>query len=83
VGWTDEGHEGNFTNVNTGEMLDTQLGNDLLKAGEPNGGEGENCLLFWYGKKGWFDMDCQRKYNTFCYFKTFSIFKVRGEPINN
>jgi hypothetical protein len=81
VGLTDEGHEGNFTNVNTGEMLDKQVGNDLFDVNQPNGGEKQNCVRAIFKYKAWFDDKCKEKFCSFCLLNSYPIFKVRGEPI--
>jgi hypothetical protein len=81
LGWTDEAQEGNYTNVNTGEMLNKALSENLYFAGQPNGRDSENCLMYWGDKKGWFDTGCQEKLDSFCHLKAIPIFKVRGEHI--
>jgi hypothetical protein len=75
-GWHDTEQEGNYTNIYTGEPLQSDF--RPFAAGEPNGGNIENCIEVWK-KYGWNDLPCSSQINTFCYMKAQPRFIMRGE----
>ena len=75
----DEEVEGEYVNVNTGEVVVKGSGGYWpFYAGKPNGGTLENCAVVNVHKEKWTDTSCSDFRLGFCSMPTRSRLKLRG-----
>ena len=82
AGWWDEPAEGNFSNVNTGKALSSQL-HQPWYSGEPNGDTLENCAMVWPARNAWNDVRCDDEYCAFCELEAAPDIRIRGSSMQN
>ncbi len=78
AGWDDAKLNGHFVDVNTGEVITKDNGYWPFFAGEPNGGDLENCAVVWPARKAWNDAICTVKSFGFCRMQARPRFFMRG-----
>ena len=76
-GWSDEADEGVFVNKNIPAMkLKESNMSDAWHKGQPNGGEGQNCVFNTEG--GFYDDPCDVQLCGICDLPMSPVFQIRG-----
>ena len=75
AGFWDVNQEGHFESVNDGAAIGSH---QPWYSGEPNGGKVENCLVVWPNRGLWNDVDCGKRFSTFCDFEEAPYLQIRG-----
>ena len=83
IGWHDMEEEGVFADANTGELMPKEFYSNF-KTGEPNGLEGENCIMAYvFYNNAWNDQDCSREFCSFCELERAPDIQIRGTAVAN